>query len=78
MAEFHFRSMEARQGKTDVNKRFGDRDFVLAVCTAFLRQCGRFEVIRDVRSLRIGGIPFLFDRSIADVAVSKLFSIFVS
>jgi hypothetical protein len=33
MAEFHFRSMEARQGKTDVTNRFGDRDFVLAVCT---------------------------------------------
>jgi hypothetical protein len=38
MAEFHFRSMEARQGKTDVANRFGDRDFLSAVCTCFFRK----------------------------------------
>jgi hypothetical protein len=66
MAEFHFRSMEARQGKTDVTKRFGDRDFVLAVCTSFLRLCSRFDVIRDFRSLKNGEIPVPVDRSIAE------------
>jgi hypothetical protein len=66
MAEFHFRSIEASQNKSDVTKRFGDRDFVLAVCTGFLRKCGRFEVISDFRSLIHGGIPFPVDRSIAE------------
>jgi hypothetical protein len=37
-----------------------------AVCTCFLRKCGRFEVIRDFRSLENGGIPFPVDRSIAE------------
>jgi hypothetical protein len=32
MAEFHFRSIGASQNKSDVTNRFGDRDFVLAVC----------------------------------------------
>jgi hypothetical protein len=66
MAEFHFRSMEAPQNKSDVTNRFGDRDFILAVCTCFLRKCGRFEVIRDFRSLNHGGIPFPVDGSIAE------------
>jgi hypothetical protein len=66
MAEFHFRSMEAPQNKSDVTNRFGDRDFILAVCTCFLRKCGRFEVIRDFRSLMNGGIPFPVDGSIAE------------
>jgi hypothetical protein len=52
MAEFHFRSMEAPQSECDVTNRFGDRDFILAVCTCFLRKCARFEVIRDFRSLK--------------------------
>ena len=65
MAEFHFRSIGASQNKSDVTKRFGDRDFVLAVCSGFLRKCGLFEVIRDFRSLRNGGIPFPVDGSIA-------------
>jgi hypothetical protein len=66
MAEFHFRSMEATQSECDVTNRFGDRDFILAVCTCFLRKCGRFEVIRDFRSLNHGGIPFPVDGSIAE------------
>jgi hypothetical protein len=66
MAEFHFRSMGASQSKTDVINRFGDRDFILAVCTYFIRKCGCFEVIRDFRSSKIGGIPFLVDGSIAE------------
>jgi hypothetical protein len=66
MAEFHFRSMGASQNKSDVTKRFGDRDFVLAVCTLFLCKCGRFEVIRDFCSLNNGGIPFPVDGSIAE------------
>jgi hypothetical protein len=65
MAEFPFRSTGASQNKSDVTKRFGDRDFVLAVCTAFLRQCGRFEVISDFRSLNHGGIPLPVDGSTA-------------
>jgi hypothetical protein len=66
MPETHFRSMEASQNKRDVTNRFGDRDFVLAVCTCFLRNSNRFEVIRDFRSLKNGGIPFPVDGSIAE------------
>jgi hypothetical protein len=58
--------MNATQNKNDVTNRFGDRDFILAVCTSFLRKCGRFEVIRDFRSLKNGGIPFPVDGSIAE------------
>jgi hypothetical protein len=50
MAEFHFRSLEAPQNKSDVTSRFGDRNCILAVCTRFLRKCGRFEVIRNFPS----------------------------
>jgi hypothetical protein len=57
--------MEAPQNKSDVISRFGDRDFLLAVCTCFLRNSDRFEVIRDFRSLKNGGIPFPVDGSIA-------------
>jgi hypothetical protein len=66
MAEFHFPSMEAPQNISDITSRFGDRDFILAVCTCFLRNCGRFEVIRDFRLLNHGGIPFPIDGSIAE------------
>jgi hypothetical protein len=57
--------MQATQNKSDVTNRFGVQDFVLAVCTCFLRECGRLEVIRDFRSLKNGGIPFPVDGSIA-------------
>jgi hypothetical protein len=50
--------MEAPQNKSDVTTGFGDRDFILAVCTCFLRQCDRFEVIRDFRSLRMAEFHF--------------------
>jgi hypothetical protein len=50
--------MEATQNKSDVTNGFGDRDFVLAVCTCFLRNSDRSEVIRDFRSLKNGGNPF--------------------
>jgi hypothetical protein len=66
MAEFHFRSIEAPQNKSDVTNGFGDRDFILAVCTYFLSNSDRFEVIRDFRSLKNGGIPFPVDRSTAE------------
>jgi hypothetical protein len=66
MAEFHFRLIEAPQIKSDVTSRFGDRDFVLAVCTCFLSNSDRFEVIRDFRSLKNGGNPFPVDRNTAD------------
>jgi hypothetical protein len=62
MEEFHFRWMEAPQNKSDVTNRFGDRDFVLAVCICFLRKCDRFEVIRDFGSLK-NGIPFSIEAS---------------
>jgi hypothetical protein len=39
--------MEATQNKSDVTNRFGGRDFTLAVCTCFIRNSNRFEVIRD-------------------------------
>jgi hypothetical protein len=58
--------MEATQNKNDVTNRFGDRDFILAVCTYFLRNSDRFEVIRDFRSLKNGGNPFPVDGSIAE------------
>ena len=58
--------MKATQNKSDVNNRFGDRDFILVVSTCFLRKCGRFEVIRDFRSLNHGGSPFPVDESIAE------------
>jgi hypothetical protein len=65
MAEFHFRPMEAPQSECDVTNRFGDRDFILVVCSCFIRKCGLFEVIHDFRSLNNGGIPFPVDGSIA-------------
>jgi hypothetical protein len=58
--------MEAPQSECDVTNGFGDRDFVLAVCTSFLRKCGHIEVIRDFRSEKNGGIPFPVDGSIAE------------
>jgi hypothetical protein len=61
MPETHFRSMEAPQNKSDVTNRFGDREFMLAACTCFIRKCGRFEVIRDFRSYNHGGNPFPVD-----------------
>jgi hypothetical protein len=66
MPQTNFPSMKATQNKSDVTNRFGDRDFILAVCTWFLRKCGRFEVIRDFRSLNHGGIPFPVDGSIGE------------
>jgi hypothetical protein len=64
MPEIHFRSMEASQNKSNVINRFGDRDFVLAVCTCFIRKCDRFEDIRDFRSLNHGGNRFSVSGSI--------------
>jgi hypothetical protein len=67
--------MEATQNKSDVTNRFGDRDFILAVCTCFLRNSYRFEVIRDLRSLKNGGNPFPIDGSVAkqnDVTIQFL------
>jgi hypothetical protein len=66
MAEFHSRSIEAGQNKCDVTSRFGDRDFMSAICTCFLRKCDRFEVICDFRSLKNAGVPFPVDGSIAE------------
>jgi hypothetical protein len=70
MPEIHCPSMKATQNKSDVRNGFGDRDFLLAVSTCFLRKCGRFEVIRDFRSLKNGGIPFPVDGSIAEKMTS--------
>jgi hypothetical protein len=66
LPQIHFLSTEATQNNSDVTNRFGDRDFVLAVCTCFLRKCGGFEVILGFRSLNHGGIPFPVDGSIAE------------
>jgi hypothetical protein len=61
MPETHFRSIEASQNKSDVTNGFGDRNFVVAVITCFIRQCDHFEVIRDFRYLKYGGNPFPVD-----------------
>jgi hypothetical protein len=53
--------MEATQKKSAVTNRFGDRDFVSAVCTCFIPECDRFKVTRDFRSLNQGGNPFPVD-----------------
>jgi hypothetical protein len=66
MPQTHFPSLKATQKKSDVTNRFGDRDFILAVSTCFIRKCDRFEVIRDFRSLKNGGIPFPVDGSTAE------------
>jgi hypothetical protein len=58
--------MEATQNKSDVTNPFGDRDFILAVCTCFHPKSGGFEVIRSFRSSIHGGIPFPVDGSIAE------------
>jgi hypothetical protein len=58
MPQTHFPSMKATQNESDVINRFDDRDFILAVCTCFLCNSNRFEVIRDFRSLNHGGIHF--------------------
>jgi hypothetical protein len=66
MRETQFRSIKGSHGQIDVTNRFGDRDFVLAVCTCFIRKCDRFEVNRDFRSSKNGGNPFPVDGSIAE------------
>jgi hypothetical protein len=66
MAEIYFPSMKAPQNKSDFTNGFGDHDFVLAVFICFLRKCGRFAVIRDVCSVKNGGIPFAVDGSVAE------------
>jgi hypothetical protein len=66
MPQTHFPSMKATRIKSDVTNRFGDHDFILAVCTCFISNSDRFEVIRDFRSLKNGGIPFPVDGSIAE------------
>jgi hypothetical protein len=53
--------MEATHDKSHVTNRFGIRDFVLAVGTCFICKCAGFEVIRNLRSLKIGGNPFPVD-----------------
>jgi hypothetical protein len=61
MAKIHFRSIEASHNKSDVTNRFGDRDFIFAVCSRFLCYSNRFEVIRDFHSLKNGGLSFAVD-----------------
>jgi hypothetical protein len=65
MPETHFRSRQAKQKKY-VTNRFGERDFILAVCTCFIHKCGRFEVNCDLRWLKNSGIPFTVDGSNAE------------
>jgi hypothetical protein len=78
MPQTHFPSMRATQDKSDVTNGFGDSDFILAVCTCFLRKCGRFEVIRDVRSLKNGGIPFPVDGITAEKNVTSPFNFWLA
>jgi hypothetical protein len=66
MAESISGRCKHRRTKDDVTNRFGDRDFILAVCTCFLCNSDRSAVIRDFRSLNHGGIPFPVDESIAE------------
>jgi hypothetical protein len=58
--------MKAMQDKSLVTNRFGDRDFLLAVCTCFLSNSDRFKVILDFRLLNHGGLPFPSDGSTAE------------
>jgi hypothetical protein len=58
--------MKATQNKSDLTNRFGDRDFILAVCTCFIRERDRFKVIRDFGSLKNGENPFPVNRGIAE------------
>jgi hypothetical protein len=58
MPQTHFRSRKATQNTNDVTNRFGDRDFILAVCTCFLGNSDRSEVIRDFRSLIMAEFHF--------------------
>jgi hypothetical protein len=62
--------MEASHNQADATNQFGDRDFILAVCTYFLCNSDRFEVIRDFRSLKNGGNPFPVDGSTAEQVTS--------
>jgi hypothetical protein len=66
MAKIRFQTMEAPQNKSNVTNRFCDRDFALAVCTCFVRKCGRFEAFRHFRSVIHGVIPFPVDGNIAE------------
>jgi hypothetical protein len=52
--------------KSDITNRFSDREFLLAVCTCFLIDFDRLEVIRDLRQLKNGGILFPVDGSTAE------------
>jgi hypothetical protein len=58
--------MGAPQNMREVTNRFGDRDFMLAAYTYFIRKCGSFEVIHDFRWLKNDGIPFSVDGCIAE------------
>jgi hypothetical protein len=66
MTKILFRSIVASHNKSDITNGFGNRDFLLAVCTGFLRKGGRLEVIGDFHSLRIGRNPFPVEGSIAE------------
>jgi hypothetical protein len=50
--------MEAQNNQISVINRFGDCDFVLAVCICFLCHSDRFGVIRNFRLLNITGNRF--------------------
>jgi hypothetical protein len=63
MPQTNFPSMKATQNKSDVTNRFRDRDFLLAICTCFLSNSDRFEVIRDFLFLNHGEIPIPVDGS---------------
>jgi hypothetical protein len=58
--------MKATQNESDVTNRFGDGDFILAVCTCFLSYSDRFEVIRAFRSINHGGNLLPVDGSTAE------------
>jgi hypothetical protein len=66
MAEVHFWSLEASQNESDVTNRFDDRDFLAAVCTFSLCTSEHFEVNRDFRSFKNGGLSFAVAGSIAE------------
>jgi hypothetical protein len=58
--------MEASQNIRYVTNGFGDLDFVLVICSCFLCNSDRFEVIRDFHSSNHGGNPFPVDGSTAE------------
>jgi hypothetical protein len=74
MPRSHFPYTKATQNKSDVTNGFGDRDFVLAVCTSFVSNSDQLEVIHHFYPVKNGGNLFSVDGSIAEKNVTSPFN----